>query len=77
MSALRDVGLDCISQLIYIRLDHQLLTALVERWSPTTNTFHFIVGEMTITLQDVVIILGVQIDRPPLIGHTMVGGNRR
>ncbi|PKU61338.1 Serine/threonine-protein phosphatase 7 long form like [Dendrobium catenatum] len=77
MDALRMVGLDCVSQMRYLRMDHHLLTALVERWSPQTNSFHLTVGEMTITLQDVAMILGVHIDGPALVGHAVVGAGRR
>ncbi|KAI0509801.1 hypothetical protein KFK09_010397 [Dendrobium nobile] len=61
---LRNLGLHNIRHLQFIRLDHNLITALVERWCPLTNTFHFTVGEMTITLQDVQVILGLRIDGP-------------
>jgi len=37
------------------------LTALVDRWRPETHTFHLPVGEMTITLEDVAMILGLPI----------------
>ncbi|PKU61815.1 Serine/threonine-protein phosphatase 7 long form like [Dendrobium catenatum] len=62
---------------MYIKLDHHLLTALVERWSPQTNTFHLAVGEMSITLQDVAMIMGLQIDGPPLVGPSVVGLGKR
>ena len=42
--------------------------SLVERWSFETHTFHLLVGEMTITLQDVVIILGLWIHGSPVTG---------
>ncbi|KAI0499649.1 hypothetical protein KFK09_017857 [Dendrobium nobile] len=77
MDALRMVGLGCVSQMRYLRMYHHLLTALVERWSPQTNSFHLTVGEMTITLQDVAMILGVHIDGPALVGHAVVGAGRR
>ena len=48
----------------HIMIDWLLITSLVERWQPETHTFHFPVGEMTITLQDVAIILGLRIDGP-------------
>ncbi|KAI0492252.1 hypothetical protein KFK09_026521 [Dendrobium nobile] len=77
MEALVFVGLDSVSQMRYRRMDHHLLTALVERWSPQTNTFNLPVGEMSITLQDVSMILGIQIDGPSFIGHSVVGSGRR
>ena len=49
-------------------IDWPLITYLVERWWPETHTFHVPVGEMTITLQDVAIILGLHIDGPAVTG---------
>ena len=49
-------------------IDWPLITCLVERQRPETHTFHVPVGEMTITLQDVAIILGFRIDGPVVIG---------
>ena len=57
-----------IYRLGHIMIDWPLITCLVERWRPETHTFHVPVGEMTITLQDVVIILGLRIDGPTVIG---------
>jgi Plant mobile domain len=35
------------------QLDKSLLTALVDRWRTKTLMFHLLVGEMTVTLEDV------------------------
>ncbi|KAL4332224.1 hypothetical protein GQ457_07G045710 [Hibiscus cannabinus] len=47
-----------------------LIAGLVERWRPETHTFHFPFGECTITLEDVIVQLGV-----PINGHVLVGHN--
>ncbi|RVW94352.1 Serine/threonine-protein phosphatase 7 long form-like [Vitis vinifera] len=52
----------------HITLDWGLITSLVERWRPETHTFHLPVGEMTITLQDVAVILGLRIHGLPITG---------
>ena len=49
-------------------IDWPLITCLVERWQPKTHTFHVLVGEMVITLQDVAIILGLRIDGTAVTG---------
>ncbi|XP_075663432.1 serine/threonine-protein phosphatase 7 long form homolog [Castanea sativa] len=51
-------------------LDHALITALVERWRPETHSFHLPHGEMTITLQDIEVILGVPVHGLPVVGFT-------
>ena len=43
------------------RDDDALLSAFVERWHPETNSFHFLWGELTITLHDVQRIMGLPI----------------
>ncbi|XP_028778500.1 protein MAIN-LIKE 2 [Neltuma alba] len=53
-----------------ISLDNPLISALVERWRRETNTFHLNVGEMTVTLRDVALLLGLAIDGDPVIGIT-------
>ena len=52
------------------------ITALVDRWRPETHTFHLRVGEMTVTLQDVAMILGLPIDGAPLVFDTASSGWR-
>ena len=41
------------------QFDMSLLAALLDRWRPETHTFHLPVGEMTTTLQDVAMLLGL------------------
>ena len=57
-----------IFRLGHIAIDWPLITSLVERWRPETHTFHVPVGEMTITLQDVAILLGLRIHGPAVTG---------
>ena len=57
-----------IYRLGHIAIDWPLITSLVERWRPKTHTFHVPVGEMTITLQDVAILLGLRIHGPAVTG---------
>uniref|UniRef100_K3XQ43 SWIM-type domain-containing protein n=1 Tax=Setaria italica TaxID=4555 RepID=K3XQ43_SETIT len=49
-------------------MDGPLLTAMVDRWRPETHTFHLPFGEMTITMQDVAMILGLPLDGQPVMG---------
>ena len=55
-----------------IQLNHALIIAFVERWHLETHTFHLPHGEMTITLQDVEVIMGL-----PIEGEAMVGPSKR
>ncbi|XP_016173353.1 serine/threonine-protein phosphatase 7 long form homolog [Arachis ipaensis] len=48
-----------------------LVNTLVERWHPNTHTFHLPAGECAVTLEDVVVILGLPTDDFPVIGMTM------
>lgn len=48
------------------KLNAPLLSAFIERWQPDTNTFHMPFGEMTITLHDVAMIMGIKVDGLPL-----------
>ncbi|RYR61500.1 hypothetical protein Ahy_A04g018675 [Arachis hypogaea] len=47
------------------------LNALVERWHPDTHTFYLPVGECVVTLEDVVVILGLRINDLQVTGVTI------
>jgi len=51
-----------------VRLDRPFLTALIERWRPEISMFHLREEEMTLTLQDVTVLLGLRINVPPVTG---------
>ena len=52
------------------------ITALIDRWRPETHTFHLPCGEMTVTLQDVSMILALPIAGEPVCLSTNTGGWR-
>ena len=54
----------------HVKVDWPLITTLVERWHPKTYTFHMLVSEMTITLQDVDILFGLCVHGHPITGST-------
>nr|XP_043615692.1 serine/threonine-protein phosphatase 7 long form homolog [Erigeron canadensis] len=56
---IRSAGFYELFQAYTSQLDHSLIITLAERWRPETNTFHFPIGEATVTLQDVQEYLGI------------------
>jgi hypothetical protein len=46
--------------------DTPLIAAFMDRWRPETHTFHFPVGEMTLSLKDSAMLGGL-----PCAGHAM------
>jgi hypothetical protein len=45
------------------------ITTMVDRWRPETDTFHLPCSEMTVTLEDVTMILGLPIRGQPITGR--------
>nr|GMC80254.1 serine/threonine-protein phosphatase 7 long form homolog [Ipomoea batatas] len=72
MAYIQLAGFDGLSRLERIHLDWSLITAMVERWRPETHCFQLPFGEVTITLQDVEVLLGLRID-----GMAMTSGQTR
>jgi hypothetical protein len=56
-----DSGLSHLLKTWYANISHGLVCALSERWHEDTSSFHLPVGEMTVTLEDVVCLLGILI----------------
>ncbi|KAL2941118.1 Serine/threonine-protein phosphatase 7 long form-like protein [Bienertia sinuspersici] len=68
---MRSAGFFCVHRVQGggVLLDRSLITALVERWRRETHIFHLPVGEATITLQDVAILLGLRVHGEPVTGN--------
>ncbi|XXG77462.1 hypothetical protein AAC387_Pa08g1607 [Persea americana] len=61
-------GLHHLGDLQKRKIDHSLINALIEQWRPETNTFHFVGGEATITLEDMSFLYALPIDGKALMG---------
>nr|XP_025678251.1 serine/threonine-protein phosphatase 7 long form homolog [Arachis hypogaea] len=68
---LRVTGFYHVSQIGIVQCQKALVNALVERWHPDTHTFHLPIGECSVTLEDVALILGLPTDGLPVTGMTM------
>ncbi|CAN1177152.1 Protein MAIN-LIKE 2, partial [Linum perenne] len=62
---LRECRLLPVVHLLGSTLCKELVTALIERWRPETNTFHLIQGD-AITLEDVEVLTGLPTDGVPV-----------
>lgn len=63
---IKDSGLISLVSCSYKFVNKVVVSAFVERWQPETNTFHLPFGEMSPTLDDVSVILGI-----PVIGKSV------
>ncbi|RYR19350.1 hypothetical protein Ahy_B03g064110 [Arachis hypogaea] len=66
-----ETGFYYVSQIGVIKGQSAMINALIERWRPETHTFHFPIGECAVTLEDVVVILGLPTNGLPVTGPTM------
>ena len=73
LDIVKRVGLEGLHGTPYREIDHNLITAFVERWRPETHTFHLPHGETIITLQDMEVLLGIPIDGEAIVGITYLG----
>ncbi|KAK4385673.1 protein MAINTENANCE OF MERISTEMS [Sesamum angolense] len=65
---LHQVGFYGVYRCGWIKYNCHLIAVMVERWQSETYTFHFRVGKVTVTLQDVQVIWVLPIDDEPVIG---------
>ena len=75
IAIVRLLGLKRLHMVPSIKLDHALIIEFVDRWRPKTHSFHLPHGEMTITLQDVEVIIGMPIEGEAMVGSLKEFGN--
>ncbi|QHO40723.1 uncharacterized protein DS421_5g139590 [Arachis hypogaea] len=59
------------SQIGIVQCQKALVYTLVKRWHPDTHTFHLLIGECAVTLEDVAMILGLPMDGLPVTRMTI------
>ncbi|KAL9242189.1 hypothetical protein vseg_016214 [Gypsophila vaccaria] len=72
VEAIRDTPFYGAHKLSGLKFDVNLISALVEWWRQETHTFHLTVGEATVTLQDVQILIGLQVGGRVVTGDTNI-----
>ncbi|XP_072052432.1 serine/threonine-protein phosphatase 7 long form homolog [Arachis hypogaea] len=63
---LRITGFYHVSQIGIVQCQKALVNVLIECWHPDTHTFHFPIGECSMTLEDVALIFGLPTDGLPV-----------
>ena len=67
---IKALGLEGLLWVPSREIDHGLIMALMERWRPKTHTFLMPHGEVSITLQDVEVLLELPVDGDAIAGST-------
>ncbi|XP_072081080.1 serine/threonine-protein phosphatase 7 long form homolog [Arachis hypogaea] len=66
-----ETGFYHVSHIGVVQCQSALVNALIERWRPETHTFHFPIGECSVTLEDVAVIFGLPTNSIPVTGPTL------
>ncbi|KAJ1702981.1 hypothetical protein LUZ63_002760 [Rhynchospora breviuscula] len=64
------LGLIHFARMGHVPLDRSLLQGLAMFWRPETHSFHFPIGEMTVTLEDVAFLFGLPTTGAPVTGRS-------
>ena len=70
-NALGATSLSLLQDTSYSQIDHNLISAFVERWHEETSSFYLPFGEMTVTLDNVSCLLHLPIDGM-LLSHELI-----
>ncbi|XP_058771425.1 protein MAIN-LIKE 2-like isoform X2 [Vicia villosa] len=62
-------GFGEVMNLTHTSVDMKFILALCERWRPETHTFHLPMGECTVTLEDVYMLLGLKTNGKAVYGN--------
>ena len=63
-------GFSDVAKLIQVKIDNILVASLVEKWRHKSHMFHLLVGECTITFEDVALQLDLRVDGRPITSPT-------
>nr|KYP60904.1 Serine/threonine protein phosphatase 7 long form isogeny [Cajanus cajan] len=59
-----------VAKVRHFKINDCLITSLVERWRHEIHIFHLLVGECTVTLEDVTLQLSLRIDNKAIARPT-------